>query len=211
MTVPGSVAGGLGRGAASAIACGRRVRTSRMAWTWSRIAVLRWSVPQKRGDLSFRRHGVRTGQPPGHDGPGRVREAHHLLDVPAGQQAMAERAAERVAGAEAVDDVDRHRRHLHRDGTVVSEDALGPLLDNCEADAELVQRLRGGQRLSLGLRCVALAGVAYRDAHMRQSLPHPVPGLLLRRHAHRPVVKVEDRDDLVTTYITAREHVDPAS
>ena len=33
-------------------------------------------------------------------------------DCPARQQAVAERAAERVPGADAVDDLDRDRRHL---------------------------------------------------------------------------------------------------
>ena len=64
------------------------------------------------------------------------------LEVPAGQQPVAQRPAERVTGAEAVDDLDRHRRHLDRLVPVVREHALGALLDDRQADAELVQRPR---------------------------------------------------------------------
>ena len=43
---------------------------------------------------------------------GGVAEAHHPLELPARQQPVAQRAAERVAGAEAVDHLDRHGRDL---------------------------------------------------------------------------------------------------
>ena len=57
-------------------------------------------------------HGVGAGQPPGDDGAGRVAEPHRPLQVPPGEQAVAQRAAEGVTRAEAVHHVDRHRRHL---------------------------------------------------------------------------------------------------
>ena len=131
---------------------------------------------------------------PGHDGPGGVREAHHPFDVPAGQQPVAQRAAERVTGAEPVEHVDRHRRHLDRHGPVVREHALRTLLDDRETDAELVQRAGGGQRLPLPHRGIALVEVADRDGHMRQRLLDPVPGLLPRVPEHRPVIQVQDGD-----------------
>ena len=59
-------------------------------------------------------HRVRARQPRGDERPRGVAEAHHALELPAGQQAVAERAAEGVAGAEAVDDLDRHGRDLDR-------------------------------------------------------------------------------------------------
>ena len=43
---------------------------------------------------------------------GGVGEPDRALERPAVQQPVDERAAERVAGAEAADDLDRHRRHL---------------------------------------------------------------------------------------------------
>ena len=118
---------------------------------------------QESLDLGGRRHGVRAGQPGRDDGPGGVREAHHPLEVPAGQQPVAQGPAERVTGAEAVDDLDRHRRYLDRRRAVVREHALGALLDDREVDAELVQRPRGRYRLPLADRGLALVEVADRD------------------------------------------------
>ena len=55
------------------------------------------------------RHRGRARQAGGDDGAGRVGVPHDALQVPAGEEAVAEGAAEGVAGAEAVDDVDRER------------------------------------------------------------------------------------------------------
>ena len=56
------------------------------------------------------------------------------------QQPVAQRAAERVARAEAVDHLDRHRRDLDGHGPVVRQHALGALLDHGQL------RPRGEQR-----------------------------------------------------------------
>src|SRR2546429_4868579 len=106
------------------MACGRRVRASRMALSWSCTGSLPWSpglwLPsQESVHLGRRGHGVRAGQPRRHDGPGGVSEAHHALDVPPGQQPVAKRSAERVAGAEAVHDVDRYGRYCADPGGTI--------------------------------------------------------------------------------------------
>ena len=80
--------------------------------------------------------------------PGRVGEPHDPLERPAGQQAVAERAAERVAGAEPVDD----RRPgpaapRRRSSSGHGQHALGSLLDDGELDAAVEQRLGRGVRI----------------------------------------------------------------
>src|SRR6478735_9527373 len=65
-----------------------------------------------RFDFFDGRHRVGAGQPPGDDRARRVAEAHHPLEVPLREQAVAQRAAERVARAQSVDDLDRRGRHL---------------------------------------------------------------------------------------------------
>ena len=72
------------------------------------------TAPAARACLDLGRGGHRGGalQAGGDDGAGRVGVPHDRLQVPAGQQAVAEGAAERVAGAEAVEDLDRERRDL---------------------------------------------------------------------------------------------------
>ena len=72
----------------------------------------------------------------GDDRAGGVGEPHRPLQVPAGEQAVAQRAAEGVAGAEAVDHLDRDRRHL--DALVRRGPASTPLralLDDGQLDA----------------------------------------------------------------------------
>src|SRR6266705_3448989 len=110
LSSPSSVARRRRPAAASAMACGRRALASRMALIWSRTGSLPWSPSEELVDLGRRRHGVGAGEPRRHDGAGGVGEAHHALGVPAGQQPVAQRPAERVAGAEAVHHADRHRR-----------------------------------------------------------------------------------------------------
>ena len=87
---------------------------------------------------------------------------------------MAQRAAERVAGAEAVDDVDRHRRHLDVRRRRVGEHARRALLDDGELDPALVQRPRRRVGLALADRGLALVEVADRDVDVRQRLLDPL-------------------------------------
>src|SRR5579871_4408266 len=69
--------------------------------------------PQEILDLFGGRHRGRALQPGGDDGPGGVGEADDPLQRPAGQQPVAQRAAEPVAGADPVDHLDLDRRDLH--------------------------------------------------------------------------------------------------
>src|SRR5258708_19669742 len=63
-------------------------------------------------DLRSGRHRGRAFQPGRDDRPRGVGEPHRPLQRPPGEQPVAQRAAETVAGADAVDDLDRHRRDL---------------------------------------------------------------------------------------------------
>ena len=72
---------------------------------------------------------------PGDDGPGDVGELEDAPQVPAGQQAVAQRAAEGVAGAETVDDLDRVRAAPRPARRGRREHALGALLDDGQLDA----------------------------------------------------------------------------
>src|SRR5690242_5339985 len=182
--------------AASAMACGRRARASMMALIWSRTGSLPWRfwLGQELVDLGRRGHGVRAGQPGGHDGPGGVGEAHHPFGIPAREQPVAQRPAERVAGAEAVHDVDGHWRDLGGGRAVGGEDALGALLDDGELHARVVQLARRPEWFPGADGGVALVEVAHRHGRVRQRLLDPVPGLLAGRPEHRAVVQVEDGD-----------------
>ena len=68
----------------------------------------------RRGPSTSAGNGIAdgTGEAGGDDGPGGVGVAHDAVRVPAGQQPVAEGAAERVAGAEAVDHLDGEGRDL---------------------------------------------------------------------------------------------------
>src|SRR3954452_5839976 len=63
-------------------------------------------------DFRLGRHGVGAGQPARDDRAGGIGEGHRPTGVPAGQQSVAQRPAEGVAGAQAVDHVHRNRRDL---------------------------------------------------------------------------------------------------
>ncbi len=79
---------------------------------------------------------------------------------------MHARAAEAVARAEPVDDLDRVRRHLHGLLAGAGEDALGALLHDGELDAAVEQGVGGPQRVRLAHRDLALLPVAHGDGHV---------------------------------------------
>ena len=143
-------------------------------------------------DLVHSGHRVGARQPPRDDRTGGVAEPHAPLQVPSSEKGVTQRAAERVARAEAVDDVDRHRRHLDVGLAVVGEHALRALLDDRQRDPPLVQRPRRGVRLALADGGLALVEVADRDVDVGQRLLDPLAGLLAGGPEHRPVVQVED-------------------
>jgi hypothetical protein len=107
---------------------------------------------------------------------------------------VAQRPAERVPGAQAVDHLDRHRRHLDRGVVVPGQHTLGSLLDHHDLDPAVAQGLGGRPRLALAHGGVALVQVAHGHADVLQGPLHPGPGLLPGGPEHRPVVQVEDGD-----------------
>ena len=98
-------------------------------WTAS-VAAVRWDRPGEQGlDLLLGRHRGGALQPGGDDRAGGVGVLQHLLQRPAGQQAVAERAAEGVAGAEPVERRDRDRRgESTRSVRVLASTPVGPCL-----------------------------------------------------------------------------------
>ena len=105
---------------------------------------------------------------------------------------MAERAAEAVAGAEAVDHLDQVRGDDHVLVGRLAEHAPGPLLDDRDLHAGLEQRV--GRPLGLGLADgdLALLLVADGDGGVLERLAVLLAGLLDRGPEHGPVVEVED-------------------
>ena len=107
---------------------------------------------------------------------------------------MAERAAEGVPGAEAVDDLDRDRRD---DDLLVArrgEDSVGAELDDGELDAEVEQRPRrvgGGAIADERDRLVAAAD---GDRRATDRFAPPLARFVVRAPEHRPVVEVVNRD-----------------
>ncbi|RPK64554.1 hypothetical protein EES43_09320 [Streptomyces sp. ADI96-02] len=80
---------------------------------------------------------------------------------------MAERAAEGVPGPEAVDDLDRERRHVGGGAVPVDgEDALRPLFDDGEFDSGGEQRAGRRVRFALTRGDLALVDVAHGDRRM---------------------------------------------
>ena len=108
------------------------------------------------------------------------------------QQPVDERAAERVAGAEPADDLDRDRRHLDALRARAREHALGPALDDRQLDAELEQRLGSPLGVARPGRHGRLVAIADRDRRVRERFARPAPGLALVVPEHRAVVEVVD-------------------
>ena len=101
------------------------------------------AVLQHLVDLALGRHGVGTHQPPGDDRPGGVGVLDDSSRWPAGEQAVHERPAEGVAGAEPADDLDRPRRD---DRALVGrgdEHAVAAELDDRNVDAAPEQGVGG--------------------------------------------------------------------
>ena len=114
---------------------------------------------------------------------------------------MAQGAAERVAGAEPVDDLDRHRRHLGPLVAAARQHARRALLDDREIQA-LGRRRRA--RVAAADRRVPLVEVADRDRRVRERL-RGLAGDLARLPEHRAVVEVEHRDPPAAASLQRRE------
>ena len=127
-------------------------------------------------DLGRGRHRGGALELAGDDRTGDVGELEDAAQVPAREQAVAQGAAERVAGAEAVDDVDGEGRHLDALVAGRGEHALGALLDDGELDAALEQRVGRPLRVGLADGDLALLAVADGDGHVRRA-PRPTCAL----------------------------------
>src|SRR5215217_1440365 len=142
-------------------------------------------------DLGGGRHRGGALQPGGDDRPGGVGVAQQLLQGQPGEQAVRERAAERVARAEAVDDLDRGGRDDDPLGAGLAEDAARALLDDGELHPGVEQRVGGAVGVGLADGDLALLAVADGDGHVGEGRPHLGRGLLRRGPEHGPVVEVE--------------------
>ena len=149
--------------------------------------------PSTSSTSSRVRHRRRARQPRSDDRPGRVRVAHHPLQLPPREQPVAQRPAERVPRAEPVDHLHRHRRDLRdRPVAVDRQHALRAPLDHRQLHPGREQRPRRRVRLRLAGGDRALLGVADGHRRVRQR------PLVVRRRVspppqHRPPVQVEDR------------------
>ena len=81
------------------------------------------------------------------------------------------RAPPKASPAPAVDDVDRERRHLDALVAGRGEHTFGPLLDDCELDPTVEQRVRRPVRFGLAHRDLALLAVADRDGDVPEARP----------------------------------------
>ena len=122
------------------------------------------------------------------------------------QQPVHERAAERVAGAEAAHDVDGHGRDLDElAGACGRARPSGPCLTIGDAHAELEQRRRRLVRVARPDGDRHLVAVADRDGRVAQRLARPAAGLGLVGPEHRPVVEVVDRDRVLARVVARLE------
>jgi hypothetical protein len=123
----------------------------------------------------------------------RVGETHGRGGIVAGQEPVAQRSAERVAGTEAVHDLDPDRRHHLAPLLGGHKDALAAQLHDGQARAEGQERRGSALRLELADSDRHLGSVPHDDARMPKRR-----SVTLRRGGrvgpqHRPPVEVEDR------------------
>ena len=89
---------------------------------------------EQRLDLGFGRHRRRALQSRGDDGARRVGVLQDLLQRPAGQQSMTQRAAERIASSKTIQRANRYRRGLDPLVFGLGQHTLGALFHDCEVD-----------------------------------------------------------------------------
>ncbi len=91
---------------------------------------------------------------------------------------MAQPSAERIPGAQPVDDIHLNRRCLKYSIGRAAKHALRPPFDHRQLDAELEQRGGRPDGISSADRHLGLLLVAYCDGSMWERLSCPVAGLL---------------------------------
>src|ERR1700712_4631804 len=191
--------------AARKIAAGSLTRISVISANRSRI-VLGSAVPvgtvnvsvivdllQKCFHLGRCRHRAGALAPGGDDGPGCVGEAQDGLQIPAGQQPVAQGTAESVAGTETIDDVDRGRRHLERDVLRHTQNTPRALFDDGDLDSGFQQRLGGAHGFCFADGDLALFLVTDGDRDVGERFAHLCAGLRRVLPEHRSVVEIQDR------------------
>ena len=105
---------------------------------------------------------------------GDVGEAQDALEAPAFEQPVAERAAEGVAGAEPVDDVDEVAAGPRRSRrAVLASTPFGPCLTIASSHAALEQGVGRAERLGLADRHLALLAIADRDGGVLERQRRP--------------------------------------
>src|SRR5690606_33048734 len=195
--VPGSGRVPRGRSAsARATRSGSCSRTCRISSTLSngppldRVGV--GAVVEDLEHLLLGGHGGGALEPGRDDRAGGAGRGDRAPEGPPGEQAVAEGAAEGVAGAEAVDDLGRGGRDLDPLLAGLGEGAARALLDDGDLDTRLEERVRGAVGVGLPDGDLALLAVADGDRHAGQEPAHLVARLLPGGPEHRPVVEVED-------------------
>ena len=106
---------------------------------------------------------------------------------------MAERPAERVAGAQCADDVDRHRRQHAPLVGGRDEHAVAALLHERELDAAREQRVGGRVGIGLADGDLALGPIANGDGRLIDGRADRRTGFVLGGPERRAIVEVEDR------------------
>src|SRR5690606_32546640 len=187
---PTKLSGRTRRAAASAIASGRLTRCSTIERTRSADT---GALLQERGHLGGGRHGIGAGEPGRDDGSGSVGEAHTGLQRRAGQQHVAQRSAEGIAGAEPVEDLDGDGRDVVAAGVVHGQDPVWTALHDGGGDAELAQCRSGLFRVAGADGGLAFVEVAHGDRGVAQRGSVVDSSGLARLPEHRAVVQVEHR------------------
>src|SRR5215207_9512163 len=167
--------------------CAPRKRTS----AWATVIRSALTVPTPRAGRPAWASRPRTPAAPRRARPRRWR-ARPYAPAPTPAADPDERAAERVAGAEAAHDVDGQGRRLDTRRSRAGQHALGPPLDDRQLDAQLQQGVGGGVRVTFTDGHRRLVGVPDGHRGMRQRRARPLARLALVAPEHRAVIEVVD-------------------
>ena len=160
-------------------------------------ALMRWLLGGSSGrdhgvELGDGGHGVGAGQARGDQRTGGVGVLRAARRLPAGQQPVHQRAAERVAGAETADDLDRVRGYDGRPVGGGDEHSVAAHLHQRQLDAAREQPLGRLVRVAGADRDLDLGPVADGDGHVVEHRVVLGARLLRRRPEHLAPVEVED-------------------
>src|SRR5918994_4819168 len=182
---PTGLARRLRRAAASAIASGRWTRISTIS---ARGLAAIGHLCEQPLDLRRHGHGVRAGDLRGDDRAGGVGEPERAVQRPPGQQAVAERTAEGVAGTEPVHDLDPDCRYLDQPVRIEGKHPVGPSFDHGQRYTGIQRGLCGRLRVAYADGGVELVDVSDHDSDVTHRLLYVPAGVLARGPERRPVV-----------------------